>query len=713
VARTTTSSTQAVVAINATKSSSARLTRSTDFEASSRSSSTLNTSWVPRNDPDQDLARRNEKPSPALQKYEADRSAWESGSMLSGDKASGPASGVSRVIESTSTNTQNRGFDPKWDIPKDEKETTITLRQYEDDKAAWESDSIPSRPKAAPIATTSRALPDSTETRDLLEPEESWIPRDNEVLSSAAAQAANESSSTAMESANESRSLPARQQQPPRQMSAVPAGSKRSIRHSSSVPAAAKTKSAHARSARVDFTGAVSMDDSQEFKWVPEPEKSTVQDGKTSISSVQAALTASTANSESEEGRSVSSEVKRTREIVETVASAAPYYYEPDDATSEAPDDENSDNFRVHETACDDDATDDGLQVFQQEPYAGKEEHVAAVMRSIPGESVNSESSNDQSETLENVNVESANNDSNYDSTMSFVMDLEEMEAQREAPYDALVKTSSRVSFGGEETIVFDDSEDQFSEESRAKSTCRLSRLQLLSLCILLLVIPVSVAVVVVLLFKDDDDNNAADRSTTVTGTSSPIASPDPTPRPITTPPTTLSPTTAPTESPTIPVTEAPVLSLVPQPPTRPPIPSVDALIQLLSGVSADGGAALRDPSSPQYRAMQWIRSPNNTGIYEDSRFIQRYALSVLYHSTGGESWSRSRFWLTGANECDWYLAETGTPTCDADGNIVTIALAANNLNGPLPRELALLARSLGEYQVRVNDVNNKTGHIS
>jgi hypothetical protein len=133
--------------------------------------------------------------------------------------------------------------------------------------------------------------------------------------------------------------------------------------------------------------------------------------------------------------------------------------------------------------------------------------------------------------------------------------------------------------------------------------------------------------------------------------------------------------------------------------------------MQLISGVSADGGAALRDPSSPQYRAMQWLRTPNNAGIFDDRGYFQRYALAVLYYSTRGESWSLSRFWLTGANECDWYLEGTGIQTCDADGNIITIALAENNLDGPLPRELALLSRSLGEYRARVYDVN-KTDHI-
>ena len=104
-AQTTTSSTQAVVSSDPTKSSSAGLTRSRDFE-----------SWVPRNDLDQDLARKTENPSPALQKYEADRSAWESSSMLSGDEESVPTPRASTAIESTSTYTHDRGFDPN--IPK-------------------------------------------------------------------------------------------------------------------------------------------------------------------------------------------------------------------------------------------------------------------------------------------------------------------------------------------------------------------------------------------------------------------------------------------------------------------------------------------------------------------------------------------------------------------------------------------------------------------
>ena len=126
--------------------------------------------------------------------------------------------------------------------------------------------------------------------------------------------------------------------------------------------------------------------------------------------------------------------------------------------------------------------------------------------------------------------------------------------------------------------------------------------------------------------------------------------------------------------------------------------PTSDALLQLLSSVAADGGAALRDPSTPQYRAMQWIRTQDNAGIYEDRRFLQRYALAALYYSTDGEAWSRTGSWLTAANECDWLsFSEFDVPACDSAGNVIYMDLAENNLRGPLPPDLALLARTLGK----------------
>jgi hypothetical protein len=125
-------------------------------------------------------------------------------------------------------------------------------------------------------------------------------------------------------------------------------------------------------------------------------------------------------------------------------------------------------------------------------------------------------------------------------------------------------------------------------------------------------------------------------------------------------------------------------------------MPENDDLVKLLSSVLGDGGIALRDPSSPQFAAMQWIRTPNNDEIYNDQRFLQRYALATLYYSTGGDQWASSVSWLTNANECEW-VSLSRPPICDAEGNIVEIDLTGNKLKGQLPQDLEILSNSLGK----------------
>ena len=125
---------------------------------------------------------------------------------------------------------------------------------------------------------------------------------------------------------------------------------------------------------------------------------------------------------------------------------------------------------------------------------------------------------------------------------------------------------------------------------------------------------------------------------------------------------------------------------------------SNDPLFDLLAALSADGGAALRDTSSPQYAAYQWLDSSVNDA-YEDNerKLIQRYALASFYYSAGGENWeSGSSSWLSSQDECTWYTTSPVSP-CDQDGNFLEIDLKNNNLVGKLPLELLLLSDTLGK----------------
>ena len=121
-----------------------------------------------------------------------------------------------------------------------------------------------------------------------------------------------------------------------------------------------------------------------------------------------------------------------------------------------------------------------------------------------------------------------------------------------------------------------------------------------------------------------------------------------------------------------------------------------DDLITLLSSALSDSGESLKDSSSPQYAALQWLRTPGNNEIYSHQRLFQRYALATLYFSMGGENWDLSGSWLTNTTECEWFSVGQ-YPICDTAGFIVEIDLAGNNLRGQLPRDFEVLSNSLGK----------------
>jgi hypothetical protein len=70
---------------------------------------------------------------------------------------------------------------------------------------------------------------------------------------------------------------------------------------------------------------------------------------------------------------------------------------------------------------------------------------------------------------------------------------------------------------------------------------------------------------------------------------------------------------------------------------------------------------ALVDRNSPQYKAASWIanKDAERLDIPETSedpyRFIQRYAVVVLYYSLGGDNWTSRLNFLSDDHECSWY----------------------------------------------------------
>lgn len=122
--------------------------------------------------------------------------------------------------------------------------------------------------------------------------------------------------------------------------------------------------------------------------------------------------------------------------------------------------------------------------------------------------------------------------------------------------------------------------------------------------------------------------------------------------------------------------------------------PESVAVQELIESVSFDGGAALRNASSPQSMALEWLQQDSMNTAYEDWRLIQRYVLAVLYYSTNGENWVDNTNWLSDENECTWYTSSTnnGQICNEANSQYLQVVLSRNGLAGTVPEELALLS---------------------
>jgi hypothetical protein len=127
------------------------------------------------------------------------------------------------------------------------------------------------------------------------------------------------------------------------------------------------------------------------------------------------------------------------------------------------------------------------------------------------------------------------------------------------------------------------------------------------------------------------------------------------------------------------------------------PTPTSDrfaSLKTMIESVSFDGGAALSDPLSPQYKALTWLDGNEHLMEYSTRKAIQRYVLAVFYYSASGEGWTESDGWLTDEDECTWF-SHSNSSLCDESGAFLRLRLEDNNLVGSLPSELALLSDSL------------------
>jgi hypothetical protein len=237
-----------------------------------------------------------------------------------------------------------------------------------------------------------------------------------------------------------------------------------------------------------------------------------------------------------------------------------------------------------------------------------------------------------------------------------------------------------------------DDDDDDENSKARSKEPEMPKRAYRRSILLVayILIIPAA-AFVILFVFVDILDKNTDDSSS---GSGGGDLSGEPSSSSPTFPSAPSLPS-SPVQSPSSPASLPSAPTIAGSPPSSAFEPTDDVLLGLLSSVTPNGGAALRDTTSPQYQAMEWIRTPHNQGIYSDRIFLQRYALATLYYSTGGEQWTVSDDWLSETTECDWFSSSSLSRICDDDGNIVELNLANNNLRGKVPPELGVLANRL------------------
>ena len=158
-----------------------------------------------------------------------------------------------------------------------------------------------------------------------------------------------------------------------------------------------------------------------------------------------------------------------------------------------------------------------------------------------------------------------------------------------------------------------------------------------------------------------------------------------------------VAPSEGPTEAPTfLPTLRATMIFPSHSPAERTSSPTgLSNLFDFLQRISPDGGGALQNSSSPQYKAYQWLAGNSNLASYPAFRLRQRYSLATLYYSTNGDGWTTKTLWLSNENECLWFTRVGRQPVCGQDSLFQRLNLYYNNLFGTIPPELSLLSNSL------------------
>lgn len=124
-------------------------------------------------------------------------------------------------------------------------------------------------------------------------------------------------------------------------------------------------------------------------------------------------------------------------------------------------------------------------------------------------------------------------------------------------------------------------------------------------------------------------------------------------------------------------------------------------IVAFLGDVSEPG--VLDNHESAQFKAAHWMAVDDTKQLaIHDGRFLQRYALMVLFFGTGGHNWLVNLdFANTEVDECLWNRslrqANGGSSAfgvgCDNEKQVTSVFMNSMGLVGTLPPELALLTK--------------------
>jgi hypothetical protein len=97
---------------------------------------------------------------------------------------------------------------------------------------------------------------------------------------------------------------------------------------------------------------------------------------------------------------------------------------------------------------------------------------------------------------------------------------------------------------------------------------------------------------------------------------------------------------------------------------------------EILLQNEVSGVEALRDDSSPQFRALRWLANDDLMMLDLDitPTLVERYILAVLYFATSGEGWGDQRNFLSATSVCEWNDDLIGA-VCNEDDLVVDLIL--------------------------------------